>query len=359
MGSLTPGIALSIESSCDETAVAFVNENGWVIDQVLFSQIEIHKKFGGVVPEIASRSHFEVLDSLVSELFARNPTVKKTDITFVCATKTPGLIGPLLVGATYAEAFAKGLGVEFRGVHHLRGHLAGSLLSEQSTNVLLVEKAKEIFPALVLLASGGHTSILKVNDDLKAQSLIKTVDDAAGECFDKSAKLMGLGYPGGPVIEKLADEFWLNADQSQKDSAMELAKTLPVPKTQEGDFSFSGLKTAIRLTIEKAPQTMNIGLYCWAVQNSIAESLEQGVRRSLKKISAEELAGIKTFVFCGGVAANKTLRSRIQNMAVLNKMEFLAPPIKYCTDNAAMIGASAWVQAKELAPKQIQARSSL
>lgn len=344
---------LAIESSCDETAVALVSENGFVRAQQLFSQIEIHREFGGVVPEVASRYHYEVLDGLVKKLFAENPDAR-SDIRAVAATCAPGLIGPLIVGASYAQGLASGWELPFIGVHHLRGHLASVLLqqSDSGERASLREQARNVFPALVLLVSGGHTQVLAVDESLRAQPLAQSADDAAGECFDKAAKLMGLPYPGGPQIEALAQ----TATVLEREEGAQLLARLPRPRSVEG-FSFSGLKTAIRLQLEKNPKLACSPAFCWALQEAISQSLVQGLSRALEKLANP--LDYSRIVFCGGVAANQRIRQSLFTWAQARGMEVVLPPLKYCTDNAAMIAAAAWVQDDSLALHDIQARRPL
>lgn len=320
-----------------------------MLAEELASQIETHRKFGGVVPEVASRGHFEIMDELVGRVLARAPEHK---LVCVAATCGPGLIGPLLVGSSYAEGYARGAGVPFVGVHHLRGHLASPLLDAQCVPgaATLRARADALFPALVLLVSGGHTQVLEVDKGLRARALADTADDAAGECFDKSAKLMGLPYPGGPEIERRAKT--LTPDQLPR--ARELRNDLPKPRSQEG-FSFSGLKTAIRLRVEKDSSLARSPEFCWAIQEAIAETLERGLDRAFDEISSE----LRTFVVCGGVAANQRLRERLTQWAGQRQLRALFPPIKYATDNAAMIGAAAWVQDPDCQLTSVSARLPL
>ena len=338
---------LAIESSCDETAVALVAENGTVLSEVLQTQIETHRLYGGVVPEVASRAHFEALDDLVRLLESKTPA--GVEIVGVAATCGPGLIGPLLVGACYGEGWARGRGCAFIGVHHLRAHLASSLLGEAG-EMPLAQKAKTLFPAVVLLVSGGHTQILEVDPELRARKLADTADDAAGECFDKSAKLMGLPYPGGPEIEKIA----LQITPALEAKAKKLMSELPRPRSEEG-FSFSGLKTAIRLKLEKDPTLARSPEFCWAIQEAIADTLIRGLDRAFDKIQMTPTS----FVLCGGVAANVRIRSALTHWARSRRLEPRFPPLRYSTDNAVMVGAAAWVQSPELALREVVARMAL
>jgi N6-L-threonylcarbamoyladenine synthase len=340
-------VTLAVESSCDETAVAVVSDCGEILAEGTLSQIETHQKYGGVVPEVASRAHFEALDDLAVRVLAQS---KISKIEFVSATCGPGLIGPLLVGASWARGFAAGLEVPFRGVHHLRGHIASVLLS-LTDNRLLSEKAADVFPACVVLASGGHTQVLIVDSQLRAQKLADTADDAAGECFDKSAKLMGLPYPGGPQIEQRAT--LMTSEQRQQSQI--LSRELPRPKSQAG-FSFSGLKTAIRLKLESDPSLKTNPAMCGAIQQTIAETLAAGIERALSQTDVSQL---KNLVFCGGVAANQELRKAIQVVAERHRLTAIFPPLRLATDNAAMIAAAAFVQAPTFHLSSVEARISL
>ncbi len=345
---------LAIESSCDETAVALVSESGKIKAEELSSQISLHNLYGGVVPEVASRAHFEELNALVKRLLAtEEKNWFKKNLSAVAATTGPGLIGPLLVGSSYARGLAEGWGLPFIGVHHLRGHLASPLLEKysQSENSTLKTLALETFPALVLLVSGGHTQILRVDENLNAKKWADTADDAAGECFDKCAKLMGLGYPGGAFIEGIAQKL-----KTQDEAlAKKILTDLPRPRSKEG-FSFSGLKTAARQMLEKNPEYKQSPAFCWALQECIADTLALTLKRLL---SSQNHGDLKNFIFCGGVSANWRLRESLQAVVFDAGLPILVPPLKYCTDNAAMIGAAAWVQAPEHNLSQVSARRSL
>jgi N6-L-threonylcarbamoyladenine synthase len=343
---------LAFESSCDETAIAAVCESGEVLFQNLSSQIETHRLYGGVVPEVASRAHFDVLDDLLQKSLVDLAESGAT-LVGVAATKGPGLIGPLIVGSACAEGFALGRSLPFQGIHHLRGHVASALLVPSLGGDTLQERAQNLFPAHVVLVSGGHTQILSVNERLKCRVLAETADDAAGECFDKSAKLMGLPYPGGPEIEKLA----LRLKEADLLRAKEFADELPRPRSEEG-FSFSGLKTAIRLRLQKSPELKDDPAFAWAVQEAITDSLIRGMTRVLKSTPKGESSRDR-WVFCGGVAANRHLRERLQAWAQQNCTSLHFPPIKYCTDNAAMIAAAAWVQDPSLSMKSCESRCPL
>ena len=344
---------LAIESSCDETSVAILGFDGRILAQKTLSQIETHRKHGGVVPEVASRQHFEDLDGLVGETLAE-AGLSLSQIDSFAATFGPGLIGPLLVGASYARGLASGLNAPLLGVHHLRGHLA-SVLLESSLSGNLRERADNIFPALVLLVSGGHTQILSVDADLSAHRLADTADDAAGECFDKSAKLMGLPYPGGPQIERLAEQIDLK-NPTQKKSSVTVLAMLPRPRSEAG-FSFSGLKTAVRVHLQKCPEDATNPAFAWALQECISITLEKGLDRAIEKLGG--LGSLKNFVFCGGVSANQRIRERLLSWAERRKLGVFLPPLSLCTDNAAMIGAAALVQAPRLCLHDVVARQEV
>lgn len=352
--SLVPCV-LSFESSCDENSIAVVSKAGEVLFQNMSSQIEVHKKYGGVVPEVASRLHSEAMGHLLNEALAFvDENKNKLEITKVAATKGPGLMGSLLVGASCAEGVAFAFGKKLEGVHHLRGHLASVLLDTSRPGETLKDKSENTFPAWVVLVSGGHTQILYCDSSLNSEILASTADDAAGECFDKSAKMMGLSYPGGPRIEKMADEISENPTELAR--AKTFSQDLPRPRSQAG-FSFSGLKTAIRLRLEANTQLMADPAFAWAVQDAICESLILGLKKTYK--SHKEIKPSKKLVFCGGVSANKYLREKLFAWAKLEGIELILPPLTYCTDNGAMIGAAAWVQAEDLRVLECAARIPL
>ena len=338
---------LAIESSCDETALALVDENGEVKFQLCLSQIALHQKYGGVVPELASRSHFEALEEFSAALKKQN--ISKEDISCVAATMGPGLVGPLLVGSSFARGLASGWGKPFVGVHHLRAHVASALLQNEE-KISLREKAEKVFPALVLLVSGGHCMVLKANSDLSCEILKSTSDDAAGECFDKCAKLVGLPYPGGPSIQA---QSALCTNENQIALAKEWAAKLPRPKSQEG-FSFAGLKTAFRLLVEQDERAkQNLPSLSKALEIAISESLLS----VLKKVAEEHDLG--RLICCGGVSANLHLRSELTHWCQKNKWEFFTVPLKYATDNAVMVATAAWVQSEKLSVKNVFPRGEL
>jgi len=341
-------LTLAIESSCDETAFAIVDGYGTVHFEQLFSQIEIHRQYGGVVPEVASRSHFDAVQVLLDTL---RPEIDRLRPKEVAATLGPGLIGPLLVGANLGRGLAMGWGVPFRGIHHLRGHIASAVLSPAGQQTLR-DRAAEIFPAWVALVSGGHSQILSVENGLHCKKLWDTADDAAGECLDKCAKLLGFDYPGGPALEKAAASL----SPPDRDGAKILSSRLPRPKSEAG-YSFSGLKTAFRLLVEKEREQFSAGQFAFAIQEAVFESLLAGLNSAIKK--ADRWNRPKKLVFCGGVAANQTLRMKLAEFTKNHGIELHLPPLKYSTDNAVMIAAAAWIQDPELDLQSCEGRIPL
>lgn len=312
---------LAIETSCDETAVAIVN-NRTCCSSVVASQILVHQQYGGVVPEVASRAHVEIINEAIAQSFLE-AQLDWDAIDAIAATCAPGLVGALLVGLTAAKTLAVVKQKPFLGVHHLEGHIYASYLSEPELEP----------PFLCLLVSGGHTSLIYVKDCGHYKILGQTRDDAAGEAFDKVARLLKLGYPGGPVIDKLAK--------------LGNPKAYPLPEGRVSvpgggfhpyDSSFSGLKTAVLRLVQKLEQD-NYELPV----NDIAASFQNSVARSLTKraIACALDYGLNTIAIGGGVAANSGLRQHLQAAATSHNLRVLFPPLKYCTDNAAMIGCAA------------------
>lgn len=338
---------LAVESSCDETALAVVDSFGRVKLNFCLSQISLHKKYGGVVPELASRSHFDGLEELSEKIKASGIT--KEEITAVAATMGPGLVGPLLVGSSFARGLAAAWDKKFIGVHHLRAHVASALLTDISSEDLL-GKADKVFPSLVLLVSGGHCLVLKVEKDLSCEILKTTSDDAAGECFDKCAKLIGLPYPGGPAIQAESQKC---TSPDQLSLAHEFSRLLPRPKSESG-FSFAGLKTAFRLLVEQDPRAKaNIPALSRALEITIADTL-LGV---LNKVS--EVTALERLVCCGGVSANLFLRSKLEQWCLKNNYQFMCAPLEFSTDNAVMIATAAWVQGDQHNSRSVFARGHL
>lgn len=327
-------IVLGIETSCDETAAAVVREDGKILSNLVLSQLKEHKAFGGVVPEIAARAHLDHLDTLIKAAMDEAKTNFK-DLSAVAATSGPGLIGGVMVGMMAGKAIAAAHDLPFIGVNHLEAHL----LTPRLTN-------KIEFPYLVLLVSGGHTQILVAEDVGTYKRLGTTIDDALGECFDKSAKLMGLGYPGGPNLEKMA------AQCTNPENAI---KRFPLPTPLKGrdgcDFSFSGLKTAVRNHVENLPsgdlKKEDIADLCHSFQNTVGLIIQDRCQNAIQQFSDTYPQTAKTpaFVACGGVAANQHIRQILQDLTKGANMDFIAPPLKLCSDNGAMI---AWTGIERL-----------
>lgn len=329
-------LILAIESSCDETSAA-VTRGRDVLSLVIASQIEIHKRFGGVVPEIASRNHVSAIRNTVDEAL-KQANVSLSDISAVAVTYGAGLLGALLVGVSYAKALAYAMNVPLIKVNHVRGHISANYIADKSLEP----------PYLCLLASGGHTAIVEVvgYDDVKV--IGTTQDDAVGEAFDKVARVLGLPYPGGPEIEKLA-----------KDGK----PTIDFPKGFHNkntlDFSYSGLKTSVinymHTAAQKGEEVNKADVAC-SFQKSAVGVMTENVEKALLK------TGLKTVVIAGGVASNKYLREEMEKVGKKRGVNVIYPPLKLCTDNAAMIGACAYNLIKEgkgRAPLDLDASASV
>ncbi|MBD2003097.1 MULTISPECIES: tRNA (adenosine(37)-N6)-threonylcarbamoyltransferase complex transferase subunit TsaD [Cyanophyceae] len=312
---------LAIETSCDETAVAIV-KNREVCSSVVSSQISVHQQYGGVVPEVASRQHVETINFCVEQAL-QDAQVEWGAIDGIAATAAPGLVGALLVGLTTAKTLAIVHQKPFVGIHHLEGHIYASYLSDPALQA----------PFLCLLVSGGHTSLIYVKDCGVYETLGETRDDAAGEAFDKVARLLNLGYPGGPVIDRLARE-----GNPQAYPLPEGNVGLPGGGYHPYDSSFSGLKTAVLRLVQKLQQQGGL-----LPVKDIAASFQESVSRSLTKraIACAIDYGLETIVIGGGVAANSGLRSHLAAAAATRNLRVLFPDLKFCTDNAAMIGCAA------------------
>ena len=314
-------IILAIETSCDETAVAIV-KNRQVLSSIVSSQSELHKTYGGVVPELASRKHLEIINFCIDRAMSE-AKIDWQGIDAIAATCTPGLVGALLVGVATGKTLAMIHSKPFLGVHHLEGHIYASYLAQPELQP----------PFLCLLVSGGHTSSIYVKDYGKYELLGSTRDDAAGEAFDKVARLLNLGYPGGPVIDRLA--------QHGDPKAFKLPEgriSLPDGRGYHPyDFSFSGMKTAVLRLTEKLETQGEIPTA------DVAASFQDTVARVLAKRSVKCARdyGLDTITIGGGVAANSALRKYLQQAADKDNLKVYFPPLKYCTDNAAMIGCAA------------------
>lgn len=314
-------IVLGIETSCDETAAAVVGDGGKVLAHAVLSQMDEHAVFGGIVPEVAARAHLAHLDRLIAKAMT-DAGVGFKDLSAVGATAGPGLIGGVLVGVMSAKAIAAVHKLPFVAVNHLEGHA----LTVRLTHGVA-------FPFLLLLVSGGHCQLLAVEGVGQYRRLGTTVDDAAGEAFDKVAKMIGLGYPGGPAIERAA----------RAGDAKRFAFARPMKGRPGCDFSFSGLKTAVRVAVESLPpgplSEKDVNDLAASFQAAAVESIGDRVRRALETFS-ENYDG-RTLVVSGGVAANTALRAELESRARKAGFEFVAPPLSLCTDNAVMIAWAA------------------
>ena len=313
-------LILAIESSCDETAAAVVKNGRQVLSNVISSQIDLHKLYGGVVPEIASRKHIEKINQVIEEAL-ENAEVTLDDIDAIGVTYGPGLVGALLVGVAEAKAIAYAKKLPLVGVHHIEGHISANY----------IENLELEPPFLCLVVSGGHTHLVCVKDYGTYEILGRTRDDAAGEAFDKVARAIGLGYPGGPKIDKLSKEGDPDA--------------IPFPRAHiedsPYDFSFSGLKSAVLNYVNK--QKM---MGAEIVPEDIAASFQQSVVEVLvsKTIKAAKAHGVKKIALAGGVASNSALRTRMQEACERNGFYLSVPAPILCTDNAAMIGCAAYYE---------------
>ncbi|MEC8610421.1 MAG: tRNA (adenosine(37)-N6)-threonylcarbamoyltransferase complex transferase subunit TsaD [Bacteroidota bacterium] len=317
-----PTIILGIESSCDDTSAAIIRENR-ILSNIVSNQ-KVHKDYGGVVPELASRAHLQNIIPVV-HLAIKEAGVNKKDISAIGFTRGPGLLGSLLVGVSFAKSYALAQQIPLIDVNHMQGHILAHFIKDKDGH----GKAPS-FPFLCLTVSGGHTQIVKVNDYLDFELIGQTLDDAAGEAFDKSAKILGLPYPGGPLIDQYA----------QKGNPT--AFSFGVPKVKNLDFSFSGLKTSILYFIqdrlEKNPNFIseNMNDICASIQHSIISIL-------IKKLEkASQQTGINEIAIAGGVSANSGLRLKLKQLESINKWNTYIPPFSYCTDNAGMIAITAY-----------------
>ncbi len=312
-------IVLAVETSCDETSVSVVEDGKKVLSNVVLSQIEIHQVFGGVVPEVASRNHVLNMTKVFDKAI-KDANIKIEEIDIVAVTKGPGLIGALLVGINAAATFAFAHNKPLVGVNHLAGHIYAANIEHEMK-----------FPLVALIASGGHTSLVYMNDHMDFVTLGETLDDAVGEAYDKVSRMMGLGYPGGPIIDKLAKEG--------KDTY-----NLPRAYLDKNDykFSFSGLKSAVNNLIYHANrkgEEINNNDLAASFQEAVIDVLVHKVKHAANEYD------VKQIIISGGVAANSRLRERIKEE--ISGFEITIPSMKYCTDNAAMIGAAAYFTYKK------------
>ena len=311
---------LAVESSCDETAVAIVRDGREILTDCIASQVELHRIYGGVVPEIASRKHIEAIYGLADQALEKTG-LKRSDIDAVAVTYAPGLIGAVLVGVNFAKAAAMALDKPLIPVHHIRGHIAANYLAYPDLEP----------PFLCLVVSGGHTMIVEVEDYTKMRILGTTLDDAAGECFDKVGRVLGMPYPGGAALDKAAQL----GDETKYD----------LPRSRPGenpyDMSFSGLKTASLNTIHHAQQIgqeIDVNSLCASFCAAVSDTLVPRVVRALQETGCKKLA------VAGGVAANSRIRRDILTAAEKLGVEVFLPPLSLCGDNAAMIGAQAYYE---------------
>ena len=311
---------LAIESSCDETAVAVVEDGRNVLTDCIASQVELHRIYGGVVPEIASRKHIEAIYGLADQALIK-AGIARTDIDAVAVTYAPGLIGAVLVGVNFAKAAAMALNIPLIPVHHIRGHIAA--------NYIAYPELKP--PFLCLVVSGGHTMFVDVMDYTQMKILGGTLDDAAGECFDKVGRVLGMPYPGGAALDRaaqLGDEHKYSLPRSK-------------PGTNPYDMSFSGLKTATLNLIHHAEQVgeaIDVNSLCAAFSSAVSDTLVP------RAIAALKQTGYRKIAVAGGVAANSRIRKDITEAASKLGAEVFMPPLSLCGDNAAMIGAQAYYE---------------
>jgi N6-L-threonylcarbamoyladenine synthase len=313
---MTGELILGIETSCDDTAVALVDPAGVVVSAAVASQVELHNQYGGVYPELASRAHSEKIIPAV-RMVMEESGVQGRDLASVAVTRGPGLIGSLIVGVSAAAGLAQGWGVPVTGVNHLRGHLRSADL----------EQARVRYPAVILLVSGGHTLLARMASPTDLVPIGTTVDDSVGEAYDKVARMLGLGYPGGPVVDKLA--------RSGSDTAR-----FPRPMLGRGlDFSFSGLKTAVERFVAREPDVPHADIAASFVA-ACMDVLTAKCRAALEQFPAESL------VVVGGVAASPQLREETGKLCAELGVELCLPPLRWSTDNGAMIALAGWDQVK-------------
>jgi len=311
-------LILGIETSCDETGIALYDSNKGLLGHTLHSQIDLHAEYGGVVPELASRDHIRYIIPLINQLLNKTGIAKEA-INAIAYTAGPGLSGALLVGSTVGESLSFALGIPSIPVHHLEGHLLAPML----------EDTKPVFPFLALLVSGGHTQIIHVKQIGQYDIVGDTLDDAAGEAFDKTAQLLGLGYPGGAALSKLAESGKPKYDLPK-----------PMLHSKDFDFSFSGLKTAVLTLVKKQPELTDI------IKANIAASFQESITEVLiyKTLKAMNSLNLNQIVVSGGVGANKQLREKLTKSSQENNFQLFFPSLEFCTDNGAMIALAGYLR---------------
>lgn len=328
-------LILAIETSCDETSVAIVRDGHEVLSSVIASQIETHKAFGGVVPEVASRKHVEVMTRIVEEA-VEEAGVKLDEVSAIAVTQGPGLVGALLVGVVAAKSLALALDKPLIGTHHIAGHIYANRI------VGPIE-----YPSMALVVSGGHTELVYMKEEGSFELIGRTRDDAVGEAYDKVARALGFPYPGGPHVDKLA---------------LEAAEAVSLPRAwlepDSYDFSFSGLKSAVLNVVNQSRmrgEEVQTAAIARGFQESVTEVLVEKAVRAVKEYGAKQL------LLCGGVAANRGLRQRLAARCTEESIPLTIPPHQYCTDNAAMIGAAAQLKWKhrEFTPLDMKADPQL
>ena len=311
-------LILGIETSCDETGIALYDSNKGLLGHTLHSQIDLHAEYGGVVPELASRDHIRYIIPLINQLLNKT-SIAKEAINAIAYTAGPGLSGALLVGSTVGESLSFALGIPSIPVHHLEGHLLAPML----------EDTKPVFPFLALLVSGGHTQIIHVKRIGQYDIVGDTLDDAAGEAFDKTAQLLGLGYPGGAALSKLAESGKPKYDLPK-----------PMLHSKDFDFSFSGLKTAVLTLVKKQPELTDI------IKANIAASFQESITEVLiyKTLKAMNSLNLNQIVVSGGVGANKQLREKLTKSSQEDNFQLFFPSLEFCTDNGAMIALAGYLR---------------
>ncbi len=310
-------IVLGIESSCDETSVSVVKNGREVLSNVINSQIDIHTLYGGVVPEIASRCHTEVINQVTKQAL-KEAHMTFNNIDVISCTYGPGLVGALLVGVSYGKGLAYALNKPLVGVNHIEGHIAANYITYKDLKP----------PFLCLVISGGHTHLIYVKDYCKFEIIGRTRDDAIGEAFDKVARVVGLGYPGGPKVDKLAKDGKPNIE-------------LPKANIDNLDFSFSGIKTAVINLNHKNPEVNKADL-CASFEKTATEMLIENTKKAIEEINKDAAQIINTVVLAGGVSANSYIRQEFETLGKTNDLKVYFPELKLCTDNAAMIASAGY-----------------